>query len=820
MSQIIYVKDPSNIAGSERFEFDGQINLLNWLDSNLPQNNDDLHCAVMLNGKQLCNTWYFTKEQCELACNISVGAFDTVTVVSRPQGVEIGLGTILAITAVAAIAVTVILKPKIPRINPDNISGQSSSNNQLNASSNSYRPGEAIPDIAGRVVSYPDFLQPSYYEYDGSGRRVFTEYFCIGVGQYELNGPVKEGESSFDDLLDYSYEPLPPGSHPTSLFRIVRNESSQDVDILSSDQQTRTINVSSGTVNETTGAILIGSQQIDDLELSPGDSVKISLTCDDGGTPFVIDGTYTIDTVGSTSFTVATNDWVSSGTIVSGTISNLAFVFDSPWYTLSGSLIEQIWVHLKMPTGIRKGDGTDASVTATIVAELLDGAGLPTGTTYSIGAEFFGNTQSPQYATFKLTSADGLAPGSYRVRVTRITSYLGDSSLDLLTLDGIDAVTSYTPAWGDITALKVIRASRQRVNRGGSSKVNVEVTRKLRVYDNNAGIYGAAYIATRRFCDYAFYMMHELAGVDIEDINTDELYGIADSLSDAHLGYFDFTFDEYNTSFSERLLTCCNAARVKYWNEGATYSFVRDEEKPVKTVLFNRRNLKSASSRYVQRFQLPSSTDGVSIKYVNPDTNSEKVISKRISAGAIVDGIGANQEEIELLGCRNDAQALNRLNLEIRKLFYQNVIVNDVALNDAQLIRFGERCDWVDIYDGDIFDGEIVSVSGDVYTTSERFEPVGGVTYYVYLTDAGGNVSNSVICTARADGNIFGFEASGLTGAYVKSGLVQSGSRYLIASNQDIDASSFLLVSRSSPNQDGECEIELAEYNPLIYAAD
>ena len=44
-------------------------------------------------------------------------------------------------------------------------------------------------------MSYPDFAQLSYYEYQ-SNDRVFREIFCVGVGQYTISD-VKVG----DDLL-------------------------------------------------------------------------------------------------------------------------------------------------------------------------------------------------------------------------------------------------------------------------------------------------------------------------------------------------------------------------------------------------------------------------------------------------------------------------------------------------------------------------------------------------------------------------------------------------------------------------------------------
>jgi hypothetical protein len=144
----------------------------------------------------------------------------------------------------------------------------------------------------------------------------------------------------------------------------------------------------------------------------------------------------------------------------------------------------------------------------------------------------------------------------------------------------------------------------------------------------------------------------------------------------------------------------------------------------------------------------------------------------------------------------------------------------DTALDDALYVQKGARIDWVDMYDGDIFDGEILDVSGSVYSTSERFTPKDGVEYWVYVTDNDGNTSNSVRAYPRGGGNLFGFTASGLTGVYLPSGGQQLGSRYVIASNSDLDASTFILDGRGRPNENRECEITLIEYNRAMYEMD
>jgi len=915
MPVISIQRDPANISEAEHHKIDGQVNLLRWLCANVEHNMNDLHCAFHLNQKELCNTWDYSHEKCNELLDVEIGLMDHVVIVVRPAWVQVAWA--VAIAVIAAVAVVALM----PKVNNQLDSGDPTSNNQLNTASNSFRPRQAIPDIAGQVVSYPDFAQRSYYYYENN-RRVFVEVFCVGIGQYEAStDDVKEGGTPFSDISGYSAQFFGPDDAIGQLLNVYTNPATQDVDLLSPDAQTRSVYVEFGTVNAITGTVNIGNGLMSQLDISVGSNVDINLSARDSeGLTFIVSGSYIVASFDSAGFVVTVNDFVESGQITSGNIANADYVFDSPWYFVGAA--KEVWFSLKMPSGIRKGDGTNATVTALLIIEELDSDNEPTGVTYSRGASFFGNTQEAQYQTFKLTQSDGLPPlAKYRARASRVTSYLGDNSLDLLTLDAINAVQEYTPEFsgasrkktiiadtflfgssfasidnitnddkvyldlevGDVisvnilssgvsattiitdispfgagganwsatinpipalwssnsgvsirienlskilkigegvTILKVERRSGQRVNRGGSEKINCLVTRKLRIFDNDTKTYGTDYVATRSFADYVFYLLHERMGVAIENINTDDLFGIKENLSDAQLGYFDWTFDDKSVGARDRIELTCNVARVRYWNEGLTWSFTREELKPVRQLMFNRRNLKSASAQYVQRFRQPSNFDGVTIKYVDPVKNAQVEIHKRIVGTSFVDGQGNEPYEIELSGCRNLLQAQNRLELEVRRLIYQNIRVTDTALNDALLCRLGYRVDWVDMYDSDMFSGEIIGIDGTSYKTSERFLPKDGVEYYVYVTDDEGNPSNSVIATARSDGNIFGFEATGLSGVFLSGGVIQLGSRYFIASNDDLDASAFTVIGRGRPNERGECEIELAEYNPIMFEAD
>jgi len=817
MALIRIQRDPARITNCEQHRHNG--NLLDWLADNEPAAFDGLHCLITLNGITIADTTKAgSADDLDSAIDIQVGEFDMVCIMIRPAGFDPFTWVLIAAVVVGSYVLARALMPSIKTPTSD---GGAASNNQLNASSNSFRPNQAIPDIAGQVVSYPDFVQPSYYTYNASGRRVFREIMCIGYGYYDIS-QWQNGDTPLNDIPGSSVTVYEPGSMPADLINVRAVDAAENTELYPPGAGSTSVNTTFGFVTETN--FEIGFVAISQLNLSVSNVVSVNvdvILSDDSF--FTISGEFTVTFVGDNYFSVDVTGIADTARIVGGTITNTEFEPGQLWYTLPGNDITEVRAHLIMPTGIRSGDGEVASVSAVITVERLVG-GVPTGVIYERGCTFTGKTQQPQAATFVVNSDFGLSsPGEFRVKVSRITASIGENALDILKLERLESVTPYTADFGFVTTVDVRRVTQQTGGgSGGSDKVNAAVTRKLRTYNNETGVYSSTYSPTRSFADYVFYLLYERMGVPIEYIDTDALFGIQESLPDPQLGYFDFTFDNRDASARDRVNAACNCARVIPWNDGLIWTFVRDERKYVKTTMFNRRNLKSASHRYVQSFRRPADYDSVIIKYVDPDKNASAQIKRKIdqATGSILPGSGVRPLEIDLTGCRNVLQATNRADLEVRRLVYQSVTVTDTALDDALYVQKGARVDWVDMYDGDLFSGEIIGVYGDVYTTSERFTPQVGVQYWVYVTDEDGNTSNSVRAYARGDGNIFGFTAVGLTGVYLPTGKQQLGSRYVIASNNDFDASTFIFDGRSRPNELRECEITLIEYNDSMYEMD
>lgn len=793
-------------------------NLIEWLSNNA----QELRCsnaAVFLNGIEIANS--NAHDDVDSLCDIDIGLFDQVDIISVPQGTELVYAIVVAVVA-AGIAIALAPKPSIPN---DVGKKSESPNNQLNAATNSFRPREAIPDISGNVISYPDFIQPSYYEYV-SNLKIVKEIFCIGVGQYDITD-IKTENTLIDDLAGSSYIIHPPGSAPSELLNVRGTTDIDGVVVVPPDDPTVSTDVTDADISGVT-TIVVPDSAVSAISLSVDDDLRIdgTYTPEGGGSPATLGVLTTVTSLssasGETTIGVSTAFPASDPNTFTGTLKNSSSSAIGQFYTLQGTEIEEIWYQIQMPRGIRDDDGTTLNMGLVIQAQGVDELGNDVGPLIQKFVTISGNTLDSQFRTFKLDSSDGITPGRYRAAVVRTTDSVGTDGLDLVKIEDIQSVTPYTASFGDVTLLEVERRATTGATSARQSKINADVTRKLELFDFDTGTFDdGVYTATRDYAQYVMYLLHKVGKVPLKYIAYNELKEISDGLTFDELGYFDFTFDSKDISLRDRVSTACNAARVRYYNVGNVFRFVREQQRLTRSAMFNRRNVAPAQSSQTWKFTRANDYDSLELKYVDPESNAEAYIRKKInqSSGAIEGGLGDRFDSIDLAGCRNELQAKDRAELEIRKIKYLKRRVKDIALSEALTIGVGERVGWADFNDSEIFHGEVLAQDGDLFETSEKFTPVDGVDYYVYLTDANGAVSNSVLATAHPSTE-FGFQASGLT-AYTADGYQsQLGSRYLIASQSDVEASDFTVLKRGKPNANGECEIELIQYDDRVFEED
>lgn len=832
MPLIRHHKDPFGLIPPFSCEVEPGTVFIEWLSENFHSDYEltgGLEADVILNGSTI-----FSTGQDESVLNFPLGPLDEVVIVCRPAG-GLSLVARLIIAVVVAAAVTAILTPRPVRPG-DSDQGKRSPNNQLQAATNDFRPGQAIPEIFGTIISYPDFVQPSAFEYVNNFK-IISELFCIGVGQYDVTN-IRSGETLISDIPASSATVYPPGAViPADILNVHRGTNEVDGQTLAPPDspdltlQGQIESVSADGISNTTITLAAGSIAVSSLGLAAGIDIRVTAGANIFNPVILLSGDFTIVSVTTgaqdvieLNTTTGTSGLSLQSTITRLTPGGVTFNFVG-WFNIPGDQAEEILFHWRMPQGIRSDTGGVLSIDIEFEIERLDATGNPTGLVFTRTVTKSGSTLDPQFDTTRF-SADtdaGFLVGQYRGRLRRTTNSQPAGSADRVQVEDFVSVTPYTnPSFGDVTLLHVERQGTTFAVTASASRINAETSRRLPAYNRTTGIYETGnLVPTRNFADAVAYSIIVAGGRSVSTVDLAELYAIQDGISPGTLGFFDFSFDDFDVSLGERVVAICNAARVAPYRDGAVWRFTRDEVKPVRSALFNRRVMPTRESTQGWQLQRPDDKDSVSLTFVDPATNTERILYRRVdlNTGQILsDQPGAQPLEINLAGCRDLAQANNRIDLEIRRIIYQRRSVNVVVTRDGLLVGINERVGWVDPNDINLIDGEIVGINGDVYDTTERFIPADGVSYLVYITDNDGNPSNAVACTPRADTE-FGFIAVGLSGAYIADSDQQAGSRYFIGSADDHLANDFLVTKRV-PQADGSVTLELAEYVPVIYEND
>lgn len=829
---IIVCKDPGNISGSQRYIQNCDHTWQDNLFEIFPDGLDPRDWRVTLNGAEIA------PEDIDMSASPAAG--DVLVLANKPRGVDPFTIGIIAAVALAAAAAVYLLTPSYNL--GSSASSKTSSNNSFTGQTNLPRAYQAWPDIFGRNRIYPDIISPSVVEYVDNVKTL-RHYFWVGRGSHTLTN-VKYAESDVTDYANSSYTIYGDGVAIPEVIEQFANEAVDGQELiganeagLTGDSVTTTAN--SGTFTKTTKTVNVNipystdAQELHDSYASGMDNIKTTFnTATMLGPGYIVNLQY--NTYGViTAFTI-NNDPVSglpSNCDITMTVQDSA-TFDVE--QMSGAIYiettqsaiigpfelsvecEQIWYDIVFLRGL-KG-------TATFTAEwwAVDGSGVEiSGSRQSESFSYSGTKLDQKYFTRKLTPAYGL--GKYRFQITRTNNADTTNATNQAKLNALYAVRIKTNQIYQMNgfggaAIVVDSSATENATTSSGMKFNAWDQRKV-ITCNADGSVNYTLSESRRICDAVVHHMHIDAGVPLSKIDVAGLYAIQQSISPAELGYFDGTFDDADVSLGDRVQAMCNAGRILVNREGSRWVFIRDEAQPYPVATFDRRTTANGEFSLTISPTNSGGKDSVQLQWVDSeDSNTKKFIRLKWDDTNNIPmfGYGANPLQIELNGCTNYAQALDRAELEMRKIVYLRNSVSDVSLSDAEYVWRGERVRWVDVADVSAGSGEVLAVDGAKYTTSEECIFDGVSVYKVCITDEYGYSSAFVTAVQRTDG-VNGFVASGLPDAVIRNNDdIQLGSRYLLVKEAEIGRHDFVLSSKT-PNNDGTFNIELAQYDDRVY---
>lgn len=823
---IIVCRDPANVLGSERYIQDVDSSWKENLFRIFSDGLDDRDWKLKFNGTDI--------ECKDLDLSAKPDAKDVLIMQHRPKIEGVSIWLIAGIAAAAALAVTMLM-PSYDL--GSQTSGKTSSNNSFTGQTNLPRAYQAQPDHFGRNRIYPDIFSPSVVEYVDNVKTL-RHYFWGGRGSHQITD-VKYADSDVTNYANSAYNIYGPNVAIPEVIEQFANEAVDGQELLGANESS--LSGISVTDTATNGTFTYSTRTV---SVNIPYSSAASLVYDE----FVAGNSHvktTFTTVAGTSDPISYN---TDGTITSFDINydllsnpesydvNIV-VSAKPTYsveTLTGSIYietyestligpyklsvscKYIWADIVFLRGL-KG-------TATLKAEwwAVDGNGDQIAGSYQYeDFSYSGDTLDQKYFTRKWSPV--FEDGDYEFQIRRTNNADTENATNQAKLNALYAIRikeNVTYAINGIggTAIVVDSSATENATTSSGMKFNY-IDQRLVITCNADGTINSTLSASRRVCDIVAHHMHIDGRVPLSKIDIAGIYAIQQSITPVNLGYFDFSFDDADVSLGDRVKAMCNVSRILVNREGSKWAFIRDQSQPAPVATFDRRT--TANEDFTLTWS-PTNNDGkdsIELQWVDiDDSNTKKYLRLKWDNTNNVPmfGYGYNPYKITLDGCTNYEQALDRAELEMRKIVYQRKSVSDVALNDAEYTWRGDRVRWIDVADVSVGSGEVLAASGTNYKTSDECEFEAGIPYKVCITDSQGYASEFVTATARTDG-INGFVASGLPVAQIKNyDNIQLGSRYFLVKSTEVDRHDFILTSKT-PNGDGTFNIDLAQYDERIY---
>lgn len=476
----------------------------------------------------------------------------------------------------------------------------------------------------------------------------------------------------------------------------------------------------------------------------------------------------------------------------------------------------------KMFFNIAFNRGLKATVPITVTVYELDSkGGSRTGTSETFSVTYTDDIVDAQYYTFEISIANGRAWYEWAIQRTNEASQATDKP-DIPTLEKSFCIKEFgSYDFKNATMLKTVMNSTQTPTSSGvDNKINIVNGQvEMPSYDKSTGTV-LTNAPSRNLADAVMFVWGEFHGLDLNLLDLDELYTIVDGLPSG-FETFDYTFDDTSVSVGEKLDIILNVGRIqKYW-DGKKVRFWRDEKVNFNSAMLSRADIASESERSysVSRSSFVAGEyDSVQVEYVNREINKKAYIYRSFDAlGNIINVSGSNPKTVNLIGCQDELNAINRAELEIRRMLYQRWNLSDTFMDSQRFLGKGDVVLYNEVYEGgSAFGGEIQSVNAGTATVREELNLISGNSYYVYYTNMHGDVIGPQILTGFTGNS---FTCADLSEAYVYGDEdSQMGSRYYITEIDDSINRQWRVINRESSGYN--VQVNLVNYDERIYEYD
>jgi hypothetical protein len=855
MTKIVTMQDPRGVSGRDITVVDSGQQAVDLIYKFMPHFNCDESVAYINNVKLNMPTFEGDEvidrgDEHELTRPLTDD--DVLIIVNEPKGVFV---TAFLIAAAVAAAVAYFMVPDVP-----GNEAKVSSNNDLYGQRNVARVYEAIPDIYGNIISYPDLITAEASKYYEGNQPNIRQIMCVGVGYYDIPvGEMKLGGTPVTQIPGASvtiHEPdedgittIPNYEHHTSVNEVDGQE------LVGLGDTGSGLSGAEVNYDSTTDVVTITDSEASYTEvLSSGDQGRLAISDLDD-----LDATHVLDTVTASQLVIENASTYSpkwaerDPASYPFTVTNGVFARDDlpsfigPFDTKAKG--DAIILDIKYTRGLV---GNDVPIRVQY-AEIDEPGGSLTGIAGFVDVTHSPITTKPEEFDDALDYFKFLAKKTYDAQDRSIfidlTGIGGDKKYFRVSVARLNKTSDDTEnpdlaKWARLASVvrepekKLANVTIAELNLPGTqaalsprdNNLNMSVTRKTVTYDSVTGEVVETLAPSKKFADAILHEHYVTFGRPLDEIDLDELYEIQENIDAENplLGEFSFTFDDIDVSLGERIEAMCAVARVRTYRDGTVWRFTRDEAKDINSGLITRKDI-AAEREYSRTWKprLPSEHDSVRVEFVDPDTNKKAYVYRSFKNEEIAVTAGANPLEIKLAGCRNRTQAENRANLEIRRLIYDGWILTDTLLIQGNMYDLGQVVLYSDVYADNVADGEILNFDGvDTVVLSEKIllENSGGIMF----TGEFGEVYGPFAVRRVTNGNqlvetdTFEFLPNAdfdnvKSNIIISSGVSrQLGSRFILTVEVSKEPERFV-VSGKEPRSDGTVQLTFTEYDERLY---
>lgn len=837
MARVIVQKDPNAMLGREIYDYNGCPTFaIRDLEPHF-----DIDCYdVYLNDQKL----ELPVIEDEVMVSTGSGELyipmlddDVLVVINRPQGFDpVTAAIIVAVSVTASVALTFLLTPKVPG---DQGQVKESSNNKLEGQTNIARTYQALPNIYGEPIPYPDLTGEAEQEYvqrtsdlELSALKVVKQLMCITVGTY-FETDVFSGNtllSQFDGTYTM-YRPVGGQTivpEVTETFR-VSEVNQQELFGINQMPEEYSFSETAASPNSTTlfatGPSWILSINLSDYptfnapqtEYPRAGTLAIVGEEQISGDPvsFSIDVTWNGNNFGpgpsremliSASSNVPISDTVINITDIDLTVNETVNV--GPFKLPVAS--DEVWVDIIFDRGL-KGEASFAleySVSGT--------GGWVNISNFSYSKDSF----DQQFFTHKYVFG-APADGFVRIRRTNVASEDANTP-DLAKLERIAGIVkTQNKNYGNVTLIEVEVPASRDVSNLRENEINLRGNRYVISYDRVTKQVDYTLRASRLGADHILHEWVEVFNKDPDLLDLEEMYLIWDNLPDPRLGYFDYTFDDLDVPLGERIQTIANAARVYAFQDAGIWRFKRDELQTIPKTIMTRRDIKGSNRKFSYKYSpnLNASKDSIRLEYVDPAINKLAYIRRKLDGGVIVDGEGANPLIVEMPYIKEEYNAINRAELEMRKLIYLRESFSDTLTQQGMLLEKGDKFIYEEVYNKTLIGGDIRRIDGNTAYTSEKIDFSLG-TLFVEYNDINGSVIGPFEIAPGPNEKSFTMVTGDLSAAYVTDNVIQRPSQFRVSTLATLEGLQYI-VQDKVPSEDGlNVQLNFVRADNRVYAYD